>query len=167
MQGVCPFFDYDFAYPENVLRIAPTKKTYPENSLMAYIRNHFPLWAFLIQTARLDWQFADPNFRGTLFIPQTINENVVMNADIDTARRIVKYHLMIGFFPKDVLFTSPYQQLQIAIKGETVRAVIQGPETMMLNEGVYITRFDIWKQNGIVHVIDKPLLPWGSMCSIP
>lgn len=159
MQGVYPFFDYDFAEPSRVLGIPPIQKTYPEGSLMGYIQKHAPEYAFLVKTARLDWQFADPNFRGTVFLPNKIDQNVVMNADIDTARRIVKYHLMIGFFPKDVLFTSPYQELQTSIKGQTIRAVIQGPTRMMLNEGCYITHFDHWSQNGVVHRISQPLYP--------
>jgi hypothetical protein len=82
---------------------------------------------------------------------------VVLNADVDTARRIVKYHLMIGYFPKDVLFTSPYQQLQTSIKSQMIRAVIQGPSTLMLNENVYVTEFDRWCLNGVIHRINQPL----------
>ena len=158
MQGVYPFFDYDFAEPSRVLGIGPCPKTYPKDSLMAAIQQQSPLFAFLVKTARLDWQFADPSFRGTVFVPTSgLDENVVMNADIDTARRIVKYHLMIGFFPKDVLFTSPYQELQTAIKGQTIRAVIQGPRTLLLNADTYVTHFDLWRANGVLHKIDKPL----------
>jgi len=159
MQGVFPFFDYEFAEPARVLNVGPCPQTYPPESIMGYLQQHSPRFAFLVKTARLDGQFADPSFRGTIFLPDTLDENVVLNADVDTARRIVKYHLMIGYFPKNVLFTSPYQQLQTSIKGQMIRAVIQGPSTMMFNENVYATEFDIWRLNGVIHRIDKPLYP--------
>ena len=159
MQGVYPFFDYEFAEPARVLGAGPCPKTYPPDSIMGYLEKHAKTFAFLVKTARLDWQFADPSFRGTVFLPDSIDENIVLNADVDTARRIVKYHLMIGYFPKNVLFTSPYQHLQTSIKGQMVRAVIQGPATLMLNENVYVTEFDLWRLNGVIHRIDKPLYP--------
>lgn len=157
MQGVFPFYDYGFAYPENVLNLAPRKKTYPPDSVMGFLEKHHPTWAFLVKTARLDWQMADPSFRGTLFLPQEMDENVVLNADINTARRIVKYHLMIGFFPGEVLFTSPIQDLQTSIKGQTIRATIRGPCSLVLNDGVGVVSFDHWCGNGVIHFIDKPL----------
>lgn len=157
MQGVYPFFDYEFTEPAKVLGIPPQPKTYPPDSIMGFLERHYQLFAFLVKTARLDWQMADPNFRGTLFLPEKISENVVMNADIDTARRIVKYHLMIGFFPKDVLFTSPYQELQTSIKGQMIRAVIQGPNHLLLNTDAHVVRFDQWCQNGVIHIINQPL----------
>jgi hypothetical protein len=40
-----------------------------------------------------------------------------------------------------------------------VRAVVQGPTTMMLNENVYVTEFDIWRLNGVIHRITRPLFP--------
>jgi len=162
MQGVYPFFDYDFAEPAKVLGVGACPTTYPQDTIMGYLQKHAPTYAFLVKTARLDWQFADPSFRGTVFLPDNLDENVVLNADVDTARRIVKYHLMIGYFPKDVLFTSPYQQLQTSSKGQMVRAVVQGPSTMMLNENVYVTEFDIWRLNGVIHRITKPLYPLDS-----
>jgi hypothetical protein len=162
MQGVYPFFDYEFAEPAKVLGVGACPLTYPQDSLMGFLQKNAPTYAFLVKTARLDWQLADPSFRGTVFLPDTINENVVLNADVDTARRIVKYHLMIGYFPKDVLFTSPYQQLQTSIKSQTIRAVIQGPSTLMLNENVYVTEFDRWCLNGVIHRIHQPLYPLDS-----
>jgi len=159
MQGVYPFFDYDFTEPNRVFQTAPRPKTYPSDSVMAFLQKNFPLFAFLVQRARLDWQFADPSFRGTVWVPQHLDASWVWSADIDTARRAVKYHLMIGFFPKNVLFTSPYQELNTSIKGQTIRAVIQGPDTLLLNDRTIVTQFDIWRANGIVHVLREPLYP--------
>ena len=157
MQGVYPFFDYSFTDPARVLGIPPQPKTYPPESVMGFLQESYPLFAFLVKTARLDWQLADPNFRGTLFLPRSINKEIVMNADINIARRIVKYHLMIGFFPKNVLFTSPYQELQTSIKGQTIRAVIQGPSHLLLNADTYVVEFDRWCQNGVIHILNQPL----------
>lgn len=157
MQGVYPFFDYEFTYPSRVLHQEPQAKTYPKDSIMGFVQDHFPLFAFLVKTARLDWQLADPQFRGTLFLPHNLEKNVVLNADINTARRIVKYHLMIGFFPKDVLFTSPFQELQTSIKGQMIRAVIQGPSQLLLNSNTSVLHFDHWCQNGVIHLVDRPL----------
>jgi len=157
MQGVYPFFDYGFAYPQEVLRKKPVAKTYPANSVMGFLQAHYPSFAFLVRTARLDQQLADPMDRCTVFVPEQLPpEDVLVRMDIDACRRFVKYHMMQGVFPKQVLFTSPFQQLQSTIKGEWLRAVIQGPNQLLVNQSPVLS-FDHTLQNGIVHVVAFPL----------
>lgn len=159
-QGTYEFFDNAFTYPENVLRPRPLIKTYPEHSVMWYLERFHPKYAFIVKLARLDWQMADASFRGTLFVPleDSLNENEILQMDISTARRIVKYQFMVGLFPKDVLYTSPYQQLQSTIKGAYITASIQRPGEMVLNYTTPIVFYDILLTNGIIHIISKMLI---------
>lgn len=157
LQGVCPFFDYEFTYPENVVPTPQKIITYPPDSIMSFIEKQSPLFAFLVKKARLDWTFASPENRITIFLPLHLNEQNVMNADINTARRIVKYHLMMGFFPRNVLETSPYQQLTSSIKGETILARLDRLG-MILNDRSRVIEWDLSFFNGFIHLIDNPLL---------
>lgn len=166
-QGTYEFFDNRFTYPEAVYRPAPALKTYPKESVMGYLERHHPKFAFLVKRARLDWNMADTQFKGTVFVPreESIVEAEILNMDINTARKIVKYHFMIGLFPKNVLYTSPYQQLQSTVKGSYIWAMIDARGEMYLNFTTPVLRFDIFLENGIIHHIGNLLFENAS--SVP
>lgn len=159
-QGTFEFFNQSFASPEEVFRPKAMKVTYKDNSIMWYIEKFHPKFSYIAKLSKLDWQMSDIQFRGTLFLPleDSIDENYLFSMDINTARRFIKYHLMVGLFPKSVLFTSPCQQLQSTIKGNTILAMITGPDIMVLNNQIPIVYFDIPLNNGIIHIIAKPLI---------
>jgi uncharacterized surface protein with fasciclin (FAS1) repeats len=166
-QGTFEFYDDAFAYPESVFRPVPAiKESYPENSVMWYINKFHPKFAFLIKRARLDRQMGDPEFNGTVFLPleDSILEDDIVNMDTNTARKIVKYHFMMGFFPKNVLFTSPYQQLQSTMKGSFIWAQMPTPDSMLLNFSTPIVYYDIKMVNGIIHIIHNLLFENGPRC---
>jgi len=158
-QGTYEFLDNKFAYPESVFRPQPVVKTYPENTVMWYLDQFHPRFAMIVKKSRLDWQMADAQFRGTLFLPldRTIDENAVLNMDANTARKIVKYHMMTGFFPRNVLYTSQFQQLQTTIKGYSIQAYVSDQNKMILNLNTPIIYFDILLTNGVIHIITNLL----------
>lgn len=159
-QGTYEFLDNKFTYPESVFKPNPEIKKYPENSVMWYIEKFHPKYAMIVKKAKLDWQMADPQFRGTVFLPleKSLNDDNILNMDINTARKIVKYHFMVGIFPKDVLYTSKYQQLQSTIKGHYIWAYITDKNVLVLNNTTPVIFFDIKLNNGIIHIIPNLLM---------
>jgi uncharacterized surface protein with fasciclin (FAS1) repeats len=87
--------------------------------------------------------------------------------DINTARKIVKYHFMTGIFPKNVLYTSNYQQLQSTIKGSYIWSQISQEGNMILNFTTPIIFFDIYLNNGIIHIINNLLFENNPSIPIP
>lgn len=156
--GIDPILDFTYQNPTPIIKV---EKTFPEDSLMYYIEKNHPKYAFIVKKADLAGQFADLQFRGTVFIPkeESLNENMVMNLDQNTARTIVKYHLMIGFFPKAVLTASAYQKLQPAIKSEIITAALyrmhDGNVTTVFNDETHVIHYDIQLKNGYIHILDK------------
>lgn len=157
-QGTCEFYDNSFLYPSNILPTQTKLITYPENSIMAFLQKNNPKFAFIAKTAKLDQYLASELLRSTLFLPkeESIQESILLNMDISTARRIIKYHLMTGLFPIQTLITSPYQQLQSTIKGSSILCYLQN-NILYLNDGNPILREEILK-NGIIIFIEKMLI---------
>jgi hypothetical protein len=164
--GIDPILNYTFTEPENnsILRGNEVLKPSPPNSLMSFLNIHHPKFAYIVKKAEFERIFGDELFRGTLFLPkeESLDENVVMNMDINTSRNVVEYHVMNGFYPKNVLTTSSFQQLQPRKEGHQILASIHwvpflNRETVVLNNIAPIEIFDIKCINAYVHVISQPL----------
>jgi uncharacterized surface protein with fasciclin (FAS1) repeats len=154
-QGTYQFFDNSFAYPEAVMRPSPVVLETAEHTIMGFLKRHHPRFAFVVERARLDRLLADLQSRYTVFAPpdEAFEEGVLLNMDTNTARKIVKYHMMVGAYPSNVLLTSPYQQLQTTIKGYSIYATIDREAGLVLNFTVPVVAFDAVLSNGIVHAI--------------
>jgi len=155
-QGTCQFFDNRFAYPEAVLRPAPrVVDAAPPDTIMGFLKRHHPRFAFVVERARLDRLLADLQARYTVFAPpdEALDEGALLNMDTNTARKIVKYHMMAGAFPSNVLLTSPYQQLTTTIKGYSIYATIDREAGLILNFTIPVVAFDAVLSNGVVHAI--------------
>lgn len=159
MQGVYPFFDYGFVNDATCPAVPNKKNNYPENSIMDILERKHPKMAFIAKTARLDVQLGEMEMRATLFLPpeDRLSENMVKGLDINSARRFLKYHLLIGIFPKNVITTSPYQNLQTSIKGQMITARLE--HVCVLNDHSVIMEWDEIASNGVIHHISEPLLP--------
>jgi uncharacterized surface protein with fasciclin (FAS1) repeats len=158
-QGTYEFFNNEFAFPESAYRPCPLIKTYQEGTVMWYIEKYHPKFAFLVKTSRLDYRMDDPQFQGTVFLPleESIVQDEIINADANTATKIVRYHFMNGLFPRDVLYTSPYQQLQPSMDGNYIMATITDKGAMILNYTTPILYYDIQLSNGIIHIVSQLL----------
>jgi len=159
LQGTVEFFNNEFAFPEAAYRPCPIVKTYQEGTVMWYIDKYHPKFAFLVKTARLDWRMDDPQFQGTVFLPleESIQEDGILNTDPNTAIKTVRYHFMNGLFPRDVLYTSPYQQLQPSMDGNYIMATITDKNEMILNYTTPIIYYDVLLKNGIIHIVSQLL----------
>ena len=158
--GIDPIMDYTFAQekPKYCLDLK-----FNENSVMDILEKYHPKYAYMVKKAKLAQQFSDLQFRGTIFAPkeESLDEKTIMNMDINTCRTIVKYHFMVGFFPKDVLNSSFYQQLHPALQTQQIRAALyrqeNGQQFLVLNNEVPIIHYGEKLRNGYIHIIDKML----------
>lgn len=165
-QGTYEFFDFAFATPENVFRNSIMDiscrdcSNYPSKTIMHYLNLYHPKFAFIVKKARLDWKLSDLQFQNTIFVPveESLNEDIIKNLDTNTAIKIVRYHILKGLFPKNVLYTSSYQQLQSSMDGNYIWAIISDSNKMILNYDSLVVQFDFLFPNGIIHIIDKSLL---------
>jgi uncharacterized surface protein with fasciclin (FAS1) repeats len=77
--------------------------------------------------------------------------------DMNTANKIVRYTYMRGLYPRRVIYTSPYQQLQSSMDGAYIWATITDKNIMVLNYTIPVVYWDITLDNGMIHVIDGVL----------
>jgi len=154
-QGTYEFLNNDFAFPESVYKPKVEMASYPKNTVMWYIDSYHPKFAFIVKKAQMDMRMGDPQFQGTVFLPleESIDEDSILNMDMNTANKIVRYTYMRGLFPRRVLYTSPYQQLQSSMDGSYIWATITDKDIMMLNYIRPVVHWDIVLDNGMIHVI--------------
>jgi len=160
-QGTFEFFDNRFLAPSEVLPTLPPKIiTYPKDSIMYYLEQYHPKFAFIAKKAKMDWYLASESLRSTLFLPtdESISESILLNLDINTSRRIIKYHLMSGLFPSYVLKTSPYQELFTTIKGSSITWIMYSDSEIYLNNQIPILSMDHYYNNGIIHIIQEMMI---------
>ena len=164
--GIDPILNYTFTEPQNNAILKGNEKlTGPTpGSLMDYLDKYHPKFAYIVKKGEFAQIFSDSQFRGTLFLPkeESLNENVVMNMDINTCRTVIRYHVMDGFYPKEVLMTSPFQQLQPRLHGQTIVASINwvpflNMQTIVLNNCSPIEQFNIKCTNAYVHIISQSI----------
>lgn len=161
--GIDPFFTYTYDEPSYNLS-SSCAETFHPSCLMAYLEKNHPKFSQIVKNTKYYVGiFSDLQFRGTLFVPRddSISEDLLRSMDINFCRRFVEYHMMDGYFPKNVLFTSPYQQLQTKIKGQYLTAAMYELSnkklTMVLNNASMIESYDNRIQNAFVHVISNPI----------
>lgn len=164
LYGIDPIFDYSFTYPQNVIGTPVQKKGYLEGSIMDILETKYPVFAFIVKTARLDEMLSYENSFFTLFLPiQLPSKEIIMDMDINDARSFVKYHLMSGIFPLDLLLSSNYQELNTCIKGQSVYAIRTGPLQISFNhQSQFVlhpsssTPIHFPCINGIIHLVTTP-----------
>ena len=163
--GIDPIYTYTYEDSSfNQINSCSKEFIPPNDSLMYYLEDEHPTFTKLIKMANYVGLFSDLQFRGTLFLPteESLEKLNLGNFDINSSKKLIDYHLMEGFYPKSILMTSPYQQLQTKIKGQYITASLymirqNGEQTLVLNNTSYINKFDIRLKNGFIHIIDRPL----------
>lgn len=163
--GIDPIFTY--TYNDNSFnQINSCSKNFKpeEDTLMFYLEENHPIFTKIVKMANYVGIFSDLKFRGTLFLPseESLNDLDIGKMDISSCRKLIEYHYMEGFFPKTILLTSPFQQLQTKIKGQSIQAGLyinrkSNEQTLLLDNISYIQEFDIRTKNAFIHRIDRPL----------
>ncbi|HUW04348.1 MAG TPA: fasciclin domain-containing protein [Acidimicrobiales bacterium] len=77
-------------------------------------------------------------------------------ADTETLTAVLTYHVIADEVPSSVVVTLDGQEVE-TVNGASVTISVDG-ETVMVNDAT-VTAVDVEASNGVVHVIDKVLLP--------
>ena len=83
-------------------------------------------------------------------------ESLLEPENIDQLTAILQYHVIVGEFPSSSLTTGPVETSM----GATVEVTVSD-DGVTVNDANVITP-DVMACNGIIHVIDKVLLPGGT-----
>jgi len=105
----------------------------------------------------------------TLFLPldsgfDTLSQNMgqaafdALFADPNALTNMVSYHMVNGSFASDSLFSLNGQPLPTLLEGQGL-SVNPMDVGVMIGNGSFGVAFDIQAKNGVIHVINAPLMP--------
>ena len=164
----------DFKHMYNFVDInnnIPKKKIYPQNSIMDMIDKipDFSIFKNIVTIAKLDDKLSDIQANFTIFIPSDeqiktkYSSAFIKNIDYGLARQILNISIMKGELDKDLLQSSPTCILPTMDRSNSIR-INTVNNISLLQKDIKIIHFNHKCNNGIIHVIDKILLPFNSMC---
>lgn len=176
LQGIYPFFDYEFTYPSSVSQVlAPPCQTLTQlyhprsHTIFGYLSQHYPNWTFIVKLAKMDQVLNDLQFQGTMFLPpdDALPYSPLIAMDIGQARHIVLYHLLQGVYSQSMLVSSYAQSLTTMLPFQrTLLFQSNGQSEAILNNVARVIEWDLRFANGIIHKISH-LVPLNEKPSCP
>jgi hypothetical protein len=97
---------------------------------------------------------AAPTNEAFAALPVETLESLLLPENIEQLQAILKYHALAGLYPISSLTSGAIETLN----GDTVNITAVSGSGIMVNDAFVITA-DIRASNGIIHIIDKVLLP--------
>jgi transforming growth factor-beta-induced protein len=88
-------------------------------------------------------------------LPEGTVDTLLLPENIDQLTDILKYHVVSGSVPSSSLESGDVETLN----GELIAVDVSDTMGIMLNDNAHVITADIIASNGIIHVIDKVLLP--------
>lgn len=139
----------------------PVKK-YDQNSIMGVIDNtiYFSKFKYIVKKAMMDDILGSQQSNFTLFIPSDLgleNKNLD-DIDVGSARQIVKSCMLNRKIPSELLEDSPSSFFKTNDPYNRLFVRNIGGMTY-INDDIKIIHKDIITGNGIIHIIDKLLIP--------
>lgn len=158
-------YNFTHMFDMGDLRGCPKNKPRCENSLMFLIDNNpdFSKFRYMVNLAKMDDLLDNIQADFTLFVPSDmfmnkIDDSVFVNMDIAEARHIVKSSMLDRKITSDLLSCSSAAFFNT--KDPPNRLFISNVSgKLYINNDVNIIKADVKANNGIIHVIDKLLLP--------
>lgn len=146
------------------LHPAKVSKPKPRNSLwgLLQINPEFSAFRRIVQTAKLDGKFDDPQTNLTIFVPSDsyldLPPGYLENMDMLTARKLVNFASLNRKISLQLIRAQPVIQLvtklpanKLYITNLNCRTTLHG-DTLLLYG-------DIEVDNGLIHVVDKIMVP--------
>jgi uncharacterized surface protein with fasciclin (FAS1) repeats len=151
-----------FMFDKNDLRGPLPKKTDCLNSL-SYILSatpEFSKFRYILRLSKLDDLYNDQQANFTLFVPtnDSIPESMLVNMDLLTARNIITASTLNYRITSDILSDSPCAYFTTNNAANRMFVSNFAGQTT-INNYINLIGKDISATNGIIHVIDKMLLP--------
>jgi uncharacterized surface protein with fasciclin (FAS1) repeats len=126
----------------------------------------FSKFRYIIHRALLDDFFNAPQADCTVFVPTNsaienyITDDVLVNMDVYTARKIVKNAYVEKRLSSEVLKDSPISHLYLTTDPIDRLTIMNVQNETFINGGVKVLLWDLPANNGIIHVIDNLILPY-------
>ena len=169
-------YDHSFTYHINDLPSKNNNLTFTEGSIIDRISKEpkFSKFFYMIKLGALAGMLDSYTNTYTLFVPDDnafpFSDDVLINMDKYTAKETVLYHMLPAKVPLSLLLSSNGMYLETKINNSinskifSKRLLLQeGPfitkSRVILNNASYIIYPDIPNNNGIIHVINKILIP--------
>ncbi len=138
---------------------------YTPGSIFGYISENkdFSKFMFLITKAKLESYLNEDQANLTLFVPsdkllKNIDENVLANIDLATARHIILFSSLNRKIDYDLLSASP--MAYFITKNPTNKILVENLHgRTILNGCSTIVKPNIELGNGMIHIVDNLLLP--------
>ena len=141
------------------------KQCYPKGTIMGIIERtpQFSKFRQIIKNARMEGPLGDLQVDATLFITSDeylteMDESVVQKMDMSTARHIVKSSMLKRNITSDLLKDSPATYFNTEDSPNRLFVSNISGRTY-INNDINIVDGDIFASNGVIHVIDKLILP--------
>lgn len=135
------------------------------NTVFEYLKKNdkkFSGFLHIIKTARMEDIFAQPQFWRTVFVPSNeyLDMDAIKNIDQGSAKSIINFSTLQRSIDKELLTASPASYFITEYKPLPQLLVTNISEVTQINGCATIVDFDIKLGNGIIHVIDRPLVPY-------
>lgn len=159
---------YRFMFDLPDLRGEPVNVTGCPNTVLEYLKknsNELSGFLHIIKTANMEDIFAQPQFFRTVFVPSDkyLDLKAVKNIDQGTAKNIIKFSMLQRHIDSELLTSSPASYFITDYKPLPQLLVTNISGVTELNGCSKVVKFDIKLNNGIVHIIDRPLVPYVSL----
>lgn len=139
----------------------------PDNTIMGFLDKHsdFSLFRDIVYTAGLESTLSYRVIDTTLFVPMNKSfgdfsnaKQFVKNMDTLTARMIVQFSMLNRKICSELLTASPHRYFITKLASEKLEVTNLNCKCI-LNQDVEITNFNICVDNGVIHIVNKPLIP--------
>jgi len=158
--------NYRFMFDLPDLRGKPAQISGCSNTVLEYLKKNsheFSGFLHIIKIAEMEDIFAQPELYRTTFVPadKYLDMNAVKNIDQGTAKSIINFSSLQRRIGGGLLSASPASYFISNYKPLPNLLVTNISGVTQLNGCANVVKFDISLQNGIVHVIDRPLVPYA------
>lgn len=170
MQPYTPRFDNTHMWNIRDLRGCYPIVKYRKDSIMCRIHSNPDLskFEYLIKLAKLEGLMDDPQANITVFVPsnkaiEPLGDNWAVNADIGWAFNLVRTSTVNRRITSELLGNSP--AFYLYTRDDPNRLFITNINNQTkINNNVCILQPDIQCTNGLIHIVDKLILPtWSGM----
>lgn len=137
-----------------------SEKRYTRGNIMYYLFKEYPIFARLVQLAKLDDQLNDALFDGTLFVPcreylDRYQDYLYSIQDVSVARNVVSASILPNVVQLSVLESAV---LPTQNKYNPIYVSQVGGECC-INGNLFIVKPNLLLNNGIVHVLNGMVNP--------
>ena len=169
MTAIGPYTEsrnYRFMFNLPDLRGATPHVSGCPNTVLEYLRKNnqdYSGFLHIIKTAEMEDIFAQPQFWRTVFVPadKYLDMEAVKNIDQGTAKSIINFSTLSRNIDGALLAATPASYFMTEYKTLPQLLVTNISGITQLNGCANVVKFDVKLSNGLIHVIDRPLVPYA------